>query len=175
MHARTQMSWILYFYRWRDMQAQRHLNEDIQTQLTNHIKEETWDTNGSVYICNCGDGCVSIPEAFPTPRPRPMVEYENDIIAATIESHQIRSKSGIWDKMTCTMPKKTMYMMLDTWHGALSPSAWKQSDLFIALYTQAKSGVNFLRNSGIYKIQPCKSIFRKENMQRRCSCSYQCI
>jgi hypothetical protein len=64
--------------------------------------------------------------------------------------------------MTCTMPKKTMYMMLDTWHGALSPSAWKQSDLFIALYTQAKSGVNFLRNSGIHKYSPASPSSEKK-------------
>jgi hypothetical protein len=33
-----------------------------------------------------------------------MEEYETDITAATIESHQILLKLGIWERMTCIRP-----------------------------------------------------------------------
>ncbi len=104
-----------------------------------------------------------LPEAFPKPRPRPIVEYEKDIIAATMESHQIRSKLGICDNMTCTIPKNTMYMKLDSRHAALSPSAWKQSDLFIALCKQKMLSV--FSGQEYIKGEPCIVNLQKRNSQ----------
>ena len=68
-----------------------------------------------------------------TPRPRPTLEYVKDIIAATMESHQTWSKSGIWENMISMIPKVIMYPLLDMWQGSFPPLLWKQFDLFIAL------------------------------------------
>ena len=74
-----------------------------------------------------------IPATLPRPRPRPTLEYVNDIIAATIESHHTWSKSGIWENNTSMIPNVIMYPLLDMWHGSFPPLLWKQFDLFIAL------------------------------------------
>lgn len=45
------------------------------------------------------------------PSPSPMKEYENDMIAATTDSHAISLRFGINDTNNCTTPNSTMNMV----------------------------------------------------------------
>jgi hypothetical protein len=52
--------------------------------------------------------------------------------AATMESHQIWSKSGICEKRICTTPKRIMYGVLELLQGSACPWAWKHPALLTA-------------------------------------------
>lgn len=72
------------------------------------------------------------------PRAKPIPEYVKDMIAATMESHQIWSKSLIWESKISVKPNMIMYGLLDMWHGFFPPLSWKQFDLLIALEKKTK-------------------------------------
>jgi hypothetical protein len=44
-------------------------------------------------------------------RPTAMDEYEKDMMAARMESHDMSCKLGSWEKKICTIPKATMYVV----------------------------------------------------------------
>lgn len=73
------------------------------------------------------------PATWAMPRARPTAEYVKDMIAATMDSHQTWSKSGICENITSMTPKAIIYPLADMWHGSFPPLLWKQFDLFIAL------------------------------------------
>ena len=74
-----------------------------------------------------------LPATSAMPRPRPTAEYVKDMTAATMDSHQTWSKSGICENITSVIPKAIIYPFADMWHGSFPPLLWKQFDLFIAL------------------------------------------
>jgi len=52
--------------------------------------------------------------------------------AASMESHEIWSKSGICEKKTCATPNMTMYGVLEILQGSACPLPWKQFALLMA-------------------------------------------
>jgi hypothetical protein len=49
--------------------------------------------------------------------------------AATMDSHQIWSKSGICEKRICVAPNRIMYGLLELLHGSAWPWRWKHPAL----------------------------------------------
>jgi hypothetical protein len=52
--------------------------------------------------------------------------------AATMDSHQIWSKSGICEKRICVAPNRIMYGLLELLHGLAWPLVWKHPALLMA-------------------------------------------
>lgn len=101
-----------------------------------------------------------LPATWMIPRAKPIEEYVNDMMAATVESHQIWWKSLIVESKISITPNMIMYGLLDMWHRFFPPLSWKQLDLLIALKKTRLLGFcliiyikrNFLRDTHIMLI-----------------------
>jgi hypothetical protein len=89
------------------------------------------------------------------------------MMAATVESHQSRSKSGICESTACITPNRIMYGLLEVLHvAAPCPCLWKQLDLWIALHSIAMHTI-------CIRVQPIDRILIHPSihcMQQLCSC-----
>ena len=76
--------------------------------------------------------------------------------AATIESQEIWSKSGIWEKIISITPKAIIYGVLETLQGFFPPLSWKQLDLFTALFKFNHNQTNPIRpKTSVINLRQC--------------------
>lgn len=88
-------------------------NVNLSVQLADAILLSCWSCFLNRYTRLSDEVCLSSPATSATPRASPMVEYVKDITAATMESHQTWSKSGIWENSISMIPNVIIYPLLD--------------------------------------------------------------